>query len=91
MKKNPESCLEVVNPAIFHSNWAGLAVLISRQLLNGSQDFFFSFNILILIYFLNIKPLRSMPVHFCHSIFQLFTLNARLVGSVSRDALNKQG
>ena len=28
------------NPAHFHPNWAGLAVLFSRQLLNGSQDFF---------------------------------------------------
>ena len=25
----------------FHPNWTGLAVLFSRQLLNGSQDFFF--------------------------------------------------
>ena len=29
------------NPANFHPNWAGLAVLFRRQLLNGSQDFFF--------------------------------------------------
>ena len=29
------------NSAHFHPNWAGLAVLFSRQLLNGSQDFFF--------------------------------------------------
>ena len=29
------------NPAHFHPNWAGLAVLFSRQLLNGSQDLFF--------------------------------------------------
>ena len=28
------------NPAHFHPNWAELAVLFSRQLLNGSQDFF---------------------------------------------------
>ena len=28
------------NPAHFHPNWAGLAVLFSRQLLNSSQDFF---------------------------------------------------
>ena len=28
------------NPAHFHQNWAGLAVPFSRQLLNGSQDFF---------------------------------------------------
>ena len=30
------------NPAHFNQNWAGLAVLYSRQILNGSQDFFFS-------------------------------------------------
>ena len=29
------------NSAHFHPNWAGLAVLFSRQLLNGSQDLFF--------------------------------------------------
>jgi hypothetical protein len=34
------------NPAHFHPNWVGLAVLFSRQLLNGSQDFF-------LLYYLN--------------------------------------
>ena len=39
------SCLlhSIANPAHFHLNWAGLAVLFSRQILNGSQDFFFSF------------------------------------------------
>ena len=42
--------LEAANPANFHPNWAGLAVLFSRQLLKGSQDFF-CFNILISIYF----------------------------------------
>ena len=40
-----------VNPAHFHPNWAGLAVLFSRQLLNGSQDFFFCFHVLIFIIF----------------------------------------
>ena len=30
------------NPADFHPNWAGLAVLFIRQILNGSQDFFSS-------------------------------------------------
>jgi hypothetical protein len=30
------------NPAQFLWKWAGLAVLFSRQLLNGSQDFNFS-------------------------------------------------
>jgi len=44
-RKNPakfRSCLlnSTANPANFHPNWAGLAVLFSRQILNGSQDFF---------------------------------------------------
>ena len=42
------SCLlnSTANPAQFWWKWAGLAVLFSRQLLNGSKDFNFS-NILI--------------------------------------------
>ena len=36
--------------AVFHPIWAGLAVLSSKQIVNGSQDFFL-FSILILIYF----------------------------------------
>ena len=31
------------NSANFHQNWAGLTVLFSWKILNGSQDFFFSF------------------------------------------------
>ena len=38
------------NPAQFGWKLAGLAVLFSRQLLNGSQDFFFRFNIFILFF-----------------------------------------
>ena len=46
------------NPAHFQPNWAGLAVLFSRQLLNGSQDFFFfHFNTFIFIYFLKYKTI----------------------------------
>ena len=40
------------NPANFHPNWAGLTVLFSRQLLNGSQVFFF---ILIFSFYLFFK------------------------------------
>ena len=47
------------NPAHFHPNWAGLAVPFSRQLLNGSQDFFFHFNILISIYFFRYKTIET--------------------------------
>ena len=39
-------------------NWAGLAVLFSKQLLNGSQDFLFCFNILIFIYFFLYKTIE---------------------------------
>ena len=36
------SCLlnGTANPPHFHQNWAGLAVLFCKQILNGSQDFF---------------------------------------------------
>ena len=46
------------NPAHSHPNWAGLAVLFRRQLLNGFQDFF-CFNILILIYFFKYKTIET--------------------------------
>ena len=52
-------------------NWAGLAVLFSRQLLNGSQDF----NILIFIYFLKYKTIKT------HAR-ALLPLNISAVGSV---------
>ena len=42
------------NPAHFHPNWARLAVLFSKQLLNGSQDFFFIF-----IYFFKYKTIET--------------------------------
>ena len=45
------------NPAHFYPNWAGLVVLFSRQLLNGSHDFF-CFNILILFFFFKYKISR---------------------------------
>ena len=43
-----------VNPANFHPNWAGLAVLCSRQILNGSQEFsllYYNFNLIFHIYY----------------------------------------
>ena len=39
------------NPAHFHLNWDGLAVLFSRQLHNGSHDFFHIF--FLISYFTN--------------------------------------
>ena len=56
------------NSANFHQNWAGLAVLFSRQILSGSQDFFF---FLIVFFFSSLKPLLPMPAHFWHLSFQL--------------------
>jgi hypothetical protein len=47
------SCLldSTANPAHFHPNWPGLAVLFSRQILNGSQDFFHIFSIIFIFFF----------------------------------------
>ena len=42
----------------FNPNWAGLAVLFRRQLLNGSQDF--CFNILIVIYFFKYEIIETL-------------------------------
>ena len=63
------------NPAHFHPNWAGLAVLFSRQLLNGSQDFFFRFN--ILIYFFKYETIETHARVF-------LPLNISAVGSVGK-------
>ena len=67
------------NPAHFHSNWAGLAVLFSRQLLNGSQDYFFRFNIIILVYFFKYKTIETHARAF-------LPLNISAVGSVPSQA-----
>ena len=61
------------NPAHFNPNWAGLAVLFSRQLLNGTQDFF-SFSYFHFLYLFKYKTLRPMPLHFCNLIFQLYVV-----------------
>ena len=64
------SCLltSSANLARFHQNWTGLAVLFSRQLLKGSQDFFFVSTFLFLFMFLNMKPLSplSAPIFHVH-------------------------
>ena len=47
------------NPANFHPNWAGLAVLFSRQILNGSQDFFLSLTLNFFIYFFKYETIET--------------------------------
>ena len=70
------SCLlnSTANPAYFHQNWAGLAVLFSRQILNGSQDLFL-FNIQVFIYFFEYETIETHARAF-------LTLNISAVGSV---------
>ena len=63
------------NPAHFHSNWAGLAVHFSRQLLNSSQDFLLRFDNLIFIYFFKYKTIETHDRSF-------LLLNISAVGSV---------
>ena len=53
----------------FHPNWAGLALLSSKQLQKAPRTFLFSysnFNFNFHLFSLNIKPLRPMTAHFCH-------------------------
>ena len=47
-------------PANFQQNWAGLAVLFSRQIPKGSQDLFFS--LCFQFNFLDIKGLSCTPI-----------------------------
>ena len=58
------------NPAHFHSNWAGLAVLFIRKLPNGSDDFFHIFRILFLYGFIK-NTQTTMPQHFWRILFLL--------------------
>ena len=51
------------NLAHFHQNWAELAEVFSRQMLNDCQDFFFPLIFSFSIVFLYMKPLRPMPEH----------------------------
>ena len=61
------------NPAKFGWKWAGLAMLFSLQLENGSYDFFHIFRIFFCMISLRThKP--EMPAHFCHLIFQLWVV-----------------
>ena len=45
-----------------NKSWDKLDALFSRQILKGSQDFFFLFDILIFIYFFTMP----MPAHILH-------------------------
>ena len=49
--------------------WIGCA--IQQATSKWLPGFFFCFNILIIIYFLNMKLLRLMAAHFCHLMFHL--------------------
>ena len=51
--------ISTANPANLYPYWAELALVFSRQLLNGSQNIFV-FNI-----FIYMEPLRPKPAHFC--------------------------
>ena len=64
------------NAARCHLFWAGLALLFSRQLLNGSQDFFSPFNMSIFIYFFKYKTIETHAGVFLQ-------LNISAVGSVT--------
>ena len=58
------SCLlnSTANPAKLGWKWAGLAVLFSRQLPNGSHDFFQTFSIYFLNYFIkNSQTTIALP------------------------------
>ena len=78
------SCLlnSTANPTQFGWKGAGLAVLFSRQLPNGSQDFFHS-NILIFIYFFKYKN------DFAY-VLQFFSLISDGLGSVNLGPLNNE-
>ena len=78
-----EICLlnSTANPANFHPNWARLAVLFRRQLLNGSKDFF-CFDILISIWFFKYKTIQTHARSF-------LPLNISAVGSVKANECNK--
>ena len=65
------SCLlnSTANPAQFGWKLAGLVVLFSRQLLNGSQDFFSCFDTLIFIYFFKYETIFLYVLQFFLLIF----------------------
>ena len=51
------------NPAHFHLNWAGLAMLFSRQLPNGSHDFFHIFSMFFFNYLVK-NPQTTLALTF---------------------------
>ena len=59
------------NPTNLHLDWAELAMLFSRQILNDPQDVFLSFIFKSLFISLDMKTLRSLPLHFYHLIIHL--------------------
>ena len=69
------------NPANFHPNWAWLAVLFSRRILNGSQDFFL-FNTLIFIYLSKYETIET-HAHTFLSIIILATVESRVLMCVT--------
>ena len=73
------SCLlnSTANPAHFHQNWAGLAVLFSRQILKRLPGFFLFFNILIFIYVSKYETIETHARAF-------MTLNILTISRVSR-------
>ena len=78
------------NPAQFWWKWAGLAVLFSRQILNGSQDFFL-FNILIFIYFFEYETIETHARAFLTlNILFIGTVNTALQSSVDRSEIFAQ-
>ena len=72
------------NPAHFYSNWAGLAVLCSRQSSERIPGFFFlfRFNILIVTYFLKYKTIET---HAC----TFLPPNISAVDSVSLEEIDR--
>ena len=71
------SCLlnSTTNPAKLGRKWAGLAVLFSRQLPNGSHDFFQTFSIYFFNYFIK-NPQTTIVLPF-------LTYNISAIGGVS--------
>ena len=61
------------NPAQFGWKWAGLALLSSRQLLNGSHNFFHTFSI-IFNYLFKYETIETHARAFSDLIFQLWAV-----------------
>ena len=70
------SCLlnSTANPAHFHPNWAGLAILFSRQIINISQDIFS----LYIIIFIELK--KYIPQNTFALTFLTHTLGSIMFG-----------